>query len=198
VRFSDSAWRPAGTDEAPAIVGVATKSGLVRCVLRRITADHAVSILHALAEREIEVELRRYGNLGTEDASDLALTLPADSVDEVRALLAEAGTGTGMEEVHWTSNLARLSVVGLGIGQRPGTPLQLLGALRSVGAARTDLLVTSNKLSVLTGQGCLAEATQRVHDTFVHETPVPRISTTWWAEDRRQLSAHVPALTAAD
>ncbi|GIE13085.1 aspartokinase [Paractinoplanes ferrugineus] len=198
VRFADASWRPAGLDEAPVIAGVATKSGLVRCVLRRITADHAFAILHALAASGIEVELRRYGNLGTEDVSDVALTLSADDVDEVRALLAEIQPRTGVEEVHWTSNLARLSVVGLGIGQRPDASLHLLGALRSVGAARTDLLVTSNRLSVLTGQGCLAAATQRVHDVFVHETPVSALAATWWADDRGRLNTPVPALTAAD
>ncbi|MGW4640950.1 aspartate kinase [Sphaerisporangium sp. NPDC004334] len=192
-------WRPAGLDEVPAIAGVATKTGLVRCVLRRIAADHAVRILRGLAERELEVELRRYGNLGTEDAGDLAITLPAESVEEARALLAEADRGARLDEVHWTSNLARLSVVGLGIGQLPGSPLRLLEALRSVGAARTDLLVTSNKLSVLTGESGLAEATQSVHDTFVHEPAVHRLPTPdLWATDHKELGASVPALAAAD
>ncbi|MBO4269231.1 aspartate kinase [Microbispora triticiradicis] len=196
---SGDSWTPAALDEVPAIAGVATKTGLVRCVLRQITADHAVRILRGLAEREIEVELRRYGSLGTEDAGDLAITLPAESVEEARALLAEADRGSRLDEVHWTSNLARLSVVGLGIGQLPGSPLRLLEALRSVGAARTDLLVTSNRLSVLTGESGLAEATQSVHDTFVHEPAVPEMhSTPLWATDRRQLSANVPALAAAD
>ncbi|WP_182883233.1 aspartate kinase [Microbispora sp. H10949] len=196
---SGDSWTPAALGEVPAIAGVATKTGLVRCVLRQITADHAVRILRGLAEREIEVELRRYGSLGTEDAGDLAITLPAESVEEARGLLAEAYRGSRLDEVHWTSNLARLSVVGLGIGQLPGSPLRLLEALRSVGAARTDLLVTSNRLSVLTGESGLAEATQSVHDTFVHEPAVPEMhSTPLWATDRRQLSAHVPALAAAD
>ena len=199
VAVSGSSWTPAGPDEIPAIAGVATKTGLVRCVLRRIPADHAVRILRGLAEREIEVELRRYGNLGTEDASDVAITLPAESVEEARALLGEADGATRLGEVHWTSNLARLSVVGLGMGQLPGSPLRLLEALRSVGAARTDLLVTSNKLSVLTGESGLAEATQRVHDTFVYEPEVPRMHTAaLWATEHRQLSAGLPALVAAD
>ncbi|MGW2420994.1 aspartate kinase [Streptomyces sp. NPDC001709] len=207
---SGDSWTPAG--DVPAIAGVAGYAGLVRCVLRRITADHAVRILRGLVEREIEVELRRYGNLGTEDASDVAITLPAESVEEARALLADADRGTRLDEVHWTSNLARLSVVGLGIGQQSGAPLQLLDALRSVGAARTDLLVTSNKLSVLTAESGLAEATQSVHDAFVSEPAVPRIhsagtdraglgrdgATRLWATDRTHLSAAVPALAVAD
>jgi aspartate kinase len=207
---SGDAWTPAS--DVPAIAGVASYVGLVRCVLRRITADHAVRVLRGLAEHEIEVELRRYGNLGTEDASDVAITLPAESVEEARELLANADRGTRLDEVHWTSHLARISVVGLGIGQQPGSPPQLLDALRSVGAARTDLLVTSNKLSVLTGESGLAEAIQSVHDTFVSEPAVPRIHSagkgraglgrdgaiTPRAAERRHLSVAVPALAMAD
>ncbi len=209
-RASGDSWTP--TRDVPAIAGVASHAGLVRCVLRRITADHAVRILRRFAEHGIEVELRRYGNLGTEDASDVAITLPADNVDEARALLAGAERRTRLDEVHWTSNLARLSVVGLGIGQRSDSPLRLLEALRSVGAARTDLLVTSNKLSVLTGENGLAEATQSVHDAFVSESTVPRIRiagtdraglgrdgvTQLRAAEHRHLSVAVPAVSVAD
>jgi aspartate kinase len=200
---SGDSWTPAR--DVPAIAGVASYVGVVRCVLRRIAADHAVRILKRLAEHEIEVELRRYGNLGTEDASDVAITLPAGSVEEARKLLANADRGTRLDEVHWTSNLARLSVVGLGIGQQPDSPLQLLEALRSVGAARTDLLVTSNKLSVLTGENGLAEATQSVHDTFVSEPVAPRShvgGTNGAAKGRNGVSRHLsvaePALAVAD
>lgn len=161
-------WTPAG--DTPEIAGVASHRGLVRCVLRRITGDHAVRVLREFADHEIEMELRRYGNLGTEDASDVAITMPAGSEDSARALLTDTDGGTRLDEVHWTSNLARLSVVGLGIGHQPDSPLQLLDALRSIGAARTDLLVTSNRISVLTGEKSLSEATQSVHDAFVSKS----------------------------
>jgi aspartate kinase len=198
-------WMP--TKDVPAIAGVASRAGLVRCVLRRVTADHAVRVLRGFADHGIEVELRRYGNLGTEDASDVAITLPAGSVDEARELLAGADRRTRLDEVHWTSNLAWLSVVGLGIGLQSDSPVKLLEALRSVGAARTDVLVTSNKLSVLTGESSLAEATQSLHDAFVSDVsavPMPRIDLAGedvakpWATGRRQLNVAVPALAAAD
>ncbi|MFC1408668.1 aspartate kinase [Streptacidiphilus sp. N1-12] len=202
---SEDSWTPAG-DICP-IAGVAGRSGLVRCVLRRITSDHVLRLLSELVERETEVELRRYGNLGTEDTGDIALTLPEESVQEMRELLADTDRGIRLDEAHWTSNLARLSVVGLGIGRRPYAPLRLLEALRSVGAARTDLHVTSNKLSVLTGQSDLAEATQIVHDTFVSEPEAPLVhpaapdhtGSTWQlATKRGQLGVAVPALAAAE
>ncbi|MGW7530563.1 hypothetical protein, partial [Streptomyces sp. NPDC054783] len=198
-------WAPDG--RVYPIAGVTGHSGLVRCVLRRITPDHVLRLLRELVERETEVELRRYGNLGTEDAGDIALTLPAESVEVVRELLADADRGIRLDEAHWTSNLARLSVVGVGIGRRPSAPLRLLEALRSVGAARTDLHVTSNKLSVLTGESDLAQATQIVHDTFVSEPAMPRIhptgpdhaGTTWSpATERGRLNGAVPALAAAE
>jgi aspartate kinase len=209
-RAASDSWRPAM--DVPAIAGVASHAGLVRCVLRRISADHAVRILRGFVDCGIEVELRRYGNLGTEDASDVAITLLAESLDEARTMLAGNDRRTRFGEVHWTSNLARLSVVGLGIGQRSDSPLKLLEALRSVGAARTDLLVTSNKLSVLTGESGLAEATQSVHDAFVSEPTVSRIhiagtdragmnrdgATRPWAADHRHLSVAVPVLAVAD
>ncbi|HKN51260.1 MAG TPA: aspartate kinase [Amycolatopsis sp.] len=195
-------WMP--TKDTPAIAGVASHHGLARCVLRRITADRAVRILRDFVDNGIEVELRRYGNLGTEDASDVALTLPVGSVDEARSLLSGTDRRTRLGEVHWTSNLARLSVVGLGIGQQSDSPLKLLEALRSIGAARTDVLVTSNKLSVLTGESSLAEATQSVHDTFVSDVSEATIDIAGmdtarpWATDRRHLSVAEPALAAAD
>jgi aspartate kinase len=200
-RASGDSWTP--SRDVPAIAGVASHAGLVRCVLRRVTADRAVWILRGFVDHDVEVELRRYGNLGTEDASDVSITLPVERVDDVRALLAGADRRTRFGEVHWTSNLARLSVVGLGIGQRSDSALKLLEALRSVGAARTDLLVTSNKLSVLTGESSLAEATQSVHDTFVADPSVPRIHLAGHDDvpaqrDRRHLSVAVPVLAVAD
>ncbi|MEU5279428.1 aspartate kinase [Streptomyces asoensis] len=198
-------WTPAGRIRP--IAGVAGRSGLVRCVLRRITSDHVLRLLGELVERETDVELRRYGNLGTEDAGDIALTLPEDSVQEMRELLADTDRGIRLDEAHWTSNLARLSVVGLGIGRRPYAPLRLLEALRTAGAARTDLHVTSNRLSVLTGRGDLAAATQTVHDAFLSELPAPlahpaapdRTGTPWpLPAARGPLDAAVPALAAAE
>ena len=203
--ISGDSWTPVGPI-AP-IAGVAGRSGLVRCVLRRITSDHVLRLLRELVERETEVELRRYGNLGTEDIGDIALTLPEEGVDEMRELLADTDRGIRLDEAHWTSNLARLSVVGLGIGRRPYAPLRLLEALRSVGAARADLHVTSNKLSVLTGQSDLAEATQIVHDTFVSEPLMPRIDpadpdhtgAAWsLGAERGHLDTALPALAAAE
>ncbi|MFE1926427.1 aspartate kinase [Streptomyces asoensis] len=198
-------WTPAGRIRP--IAGVAGRSGLVRCVLRRITSDHVLRLLGELVERETDVELRRYGNLGTEDAGDIALTLPEDSVQDMRELLADTDRGIRLDEAHWTSNLARLSVVGLGIGRRPYAPLRLLEALRTAGAARTDLHVTSNRLSVLTGRGDLAAATQTVHDAFLSELPAPlahpaapdRTGTPWpLPAARGHLDAAVPALAAAE
>ncbi|WP_078589593.1 MULTISPECIES: aspartate kinase [Streptomyces] len=189
------------------IAGVAGRSGLVRCVLRRISPDHVLRLLRELAEREIEVELRRYGNLGTEDAGDIALTLPEESAEELRELLADTDRGIHLDEAHWTSNLARLSVVGLGIGRRPYAPLHLLEALRSVDAARADVHVTSNRVSVLTGRSDLAEATQIVHDTFVSGPEMPAIhpvdpddaDTTWsLTAERGHLDVELPALAAAE
>lgn len=202
---SGESWTPAGRIRP--IAGVAGRSGLVRCVLRRITTDHVLRLLGELVERETEVELRRYGNLGTEDAGDIALTLPEGSVEEMRELLADTDRGIRLDEAHWTSNLARLSVVGLGIGRRPYAPLRLLEALRSVGAARTDLHVTSNRLSVLTGRSDLAAATQIVHDTFLSEPMMPLVhpagpdhaGTAWpLAAGRGQLDVAVPALAVAE
>lgn len=198
-------WTPAGRSRP--IAGVAGRSGLVRCVLRRITTDHVLRLLGELAERETEVELRRYGNLGTEDAGDIALTLPEDSVEDMRELLADTDHGIRLDEAHWTTNLARLCVVGLGIGRHPYAPLRLLEALRSAGAARTDLHVTSNRLSVLTGSGDLAAATQIVHDTFLSEpvTPLAHPAGPDHAGPARPLAAGpgqlwtaVPALAAAE
>ncbi|RKT11376.1 aspartate kinase [Streptomyces sp. 1114.5] len=189
------------------IAGVAGRSGLVRCVLRRIGPDHVLRLLRELAERETEVELRRYGNYGTEDLGDIALTLPEESAEELRELLADSDRGIRLDEAHWTSNLSRLSVVGLGIGRRPYAPLRLLEALRSVDAARTDVHVTSNRISVLTGRSDLAEATQIVHDTFVTDPEVHRIEATdsddadpTWSltAERGRLDVAVPALAAAE
>ncbi|MFI1294921.1 aspartate kinase [Streptomyces noursei] len=208
VRGTDDSWIAAPNGRP--IAGVASQHGLVRCVLRRISADSARRALAALAEHGIGMELCRYGNLGTEGVSDVAFTLSAADSEEARSLLTGAALRGTLDELHWTSNLARLSVVGIGLGREADSVLTMLQALRSVDARGTDLVVAPNALRVLIGESSLADVTQSVHDAFVDGLAVPRIypvpnrelSSQLGGEHRgpaigeHRRSSNVPALTA--
>ncbi|KWT63389.1 hypothetical protein ADL21_02960 [Streptomyces albus subsp. albus] len=157
------------------VAGVAGRRGLVRCVLRRVGGDCARRAFAALAERGIETQLCRYGNLGTEAVSDVAFTVSAADAEGARSVLTGTTLRGALGEVHWTSNLARLSVVGMGLGREPGSVAKMLHALCCADVLGTDLVVAPHSLSVLTAESGLAAATQSVHDAFVAGLAVPRI-----------------------
>ncbi|MGG2460285.1 aspartate kinase [Streptomyces sp. RGM 3693] len=173
VRDTDDSWIAAPTGRP--ITGVASQHGLVRCVLRRISADSARRAFAALAEHRIEMDLCRYGNLGTEGVSDVAFTLSAADSEEARSLLTGVALRGTLDELHWTSNLARLSVVGMGLGREADSVPAMLQALRSVDALGTDLVVAPHALRVLIRESSLSDVAQSVHDAFVDGPSAPRL-----------------------
>ncbi len=125
----------------------------------------AARVFQGLSDANVIVDMI-VQNIGRNGVANLTFTVPRDDIDRasksVEAVLAELGGG----EVELISDIAKLSVVGVGMRSHSGVAGELFSAL---GEAKTNIQLISTseiKISVVINESESDEATRVVHSAF--------------------------------
>ncbi|MDR3229078.1 MAG: aspartate kinase [Puniceicoccales bacterium] len=135
-------------------------------------AAAVAGIFDALGEAGLSVDMI-IKNLGTSGRANLTFSVNTDQYEQtervVGAVLRRLGSGT----VRSAGQVAKLSVVGVGMISHPGVAGTLFGALASVGV-NCDLITTSEiKIAVAIDPTKADAALRAVHDAFNMGTTTP-------------------------
>jgi aspartate kinase len=126
----------------------------------------ASRIFHALGRAGVSADMIIQGVRGAGDSrQQMAFTVPRDmaeeALDAVRPVLADIGGSAAVD-----TEVAKVSIVGVGIGSTPGIAAQMFDAVAAAGA-NIEMIATSEvRISVLIPASQAVEALRSVHRAF--------------------------------
>lgn len=147
--------------------GVALDKNQAKVVISNIPdkPGSAAKVFQGMSEAKVIVDMI-VQNIGRNGVANLTFTVPQDDMDRavkaVEAILEDLGGG----EVSVVGNIAKLSVVGVGMRSHSGVAGELFAAL-SEAEANIQLISTSEiKISVVIDEEGSEEAARSVHSAF--------------------------------
>ncbi|MBB5516705.1 aspartate kinase [Rubricella aquisinus] len=127
----------------------------------------AAAIFGPLAAAGINVDMI-IQNISEDGLTDMTFSCPVDEVERARVALKQA-TETGQiayKELKADTDVAKVSIVGIGMRSHAGVASQMFSALRDHGVNIQVITTSEIKVSVLVDRKYLELAVQALHDTF--------------------------------
>ena len=138
-------------------------------------ADLAADVLEVMAKRPVPVDMiARSGP--NEDEFRMGFTMPRGNLPEIVPALMLATRRFG-GRVDVDSNVGKVSLIGVGLLNRPEYPLRVLAALGRAGIATTWLSATQSRVSVTVAADRVLEAVSLLHREFALERTATRDDT---------------------
>ena len=132
----------------------------------------AQTIFNALAARNIGIDMI-VQNVSAKGLTDLSFTVPRDELPAALTALKEAAQKAGAEGVSYDDNVAKVSIVGLGMATQTGVAERMFRALGEKGINILMITTSEIKISVLVGREHAHEALRTVHEAFQLHQPPP-------------------------
>ncbi len=127
----------------------------------------AAGIFGPLAEAGINVDMI-VQNISDEGTTDMTFSCPTDQVKRAEKALndAKAAGSIGFEEIIADTNVAKISVVGIGMRSQPGVAAKMFKVLSNEGINIKVIATSEIKISVLIDRKYMELAVQALHDAF--------------------------------
>jgi aspartate kinase len=140
------------------LVGVPDRPGIARAVF------------DPLAEAGINIDLI-VQNVGHAGATDLSFTVPAVDLAKVRRLLDPIVRDLGFADMTTDAAVAKVSVIGAGIGNTPGYAARMFGALADAGVNIEMISTSEIRITCIIAEDHVDEAARALHAAFQLEQP---------------------------
>ncbi len=128
-------------------------------------------IFATIAERAIAVDML-VQNVGQAGKADISFTVPSGELDVAREVVEQAVEKLGAEGYTYDSDVAKVSVVGLGMATQTGVADQMFRALAEAGCNIQMITTSEIKISVLVGRDQALTSLRTVHECFgLHTAP---------------------------
>jgi aspartate kinase len=155
--------------ETKAVAGVAFSRDEAKMTLISV-ADRpgiAASIFGPLAEAGVNVDMI-VQNISEEGRTDMTFSCPVDQVARAEKAMEEAKTSgeINFHDLVADIDVAKVSVVGIGMRSHAGVAAQMFKALQDEGVNIKVITTSEIKISVLIDRKYMELAVQALHDTF--------------------------------
>jgi aspartate kinase len=141
------------------LIGVPDRPGVVRTVFGLIAQANVV----------VDMIVQ---NVATDGATEVSFTVASGDLEDTLKVAQTAAEAVGAEGVTHDAEMAKVSVVGLGMRTHTGVATTMFDALARRGI-NIEMITTSEiKISVLVKRGVAAEALRLVHQAFDLDEPV--------------------------
>ncbi len=130
----------------------------------------SLEIFSRIAARNVTVDMI-VQNVGAAGKANISFTVPKDELDITREAVAESCEKWGEVDVSYDDNVAKVSVVGLGMALQTGVAHTMFGALAEAGINIQMITTSEIKISVLVERGQAQEALRIVHKKFQLDQP---------------------------
>jgi aspartate kinase len=148
----------------------------------------SLAIFSKLAAKNISVDMI-VQNVGAEGKADISFTVIRDDLRMALEALQEAATELGAEGTSYDEDIAKVSVVGLGMATQTGVAQQMFSALAQAEINISMITTSEIKISVLVARDQGLPALRTVHRTFHLEKEPERLSPTMPAKAQPASSA---------
>ena len=125
----------------------------------------AAAIFGPLADHGVNVDMI-VQNIGADGMTDMTFSCPTDEVARARAALEAAHGALRYEEMVVDDEVAKISVVGIGMRSHSGVARRMFAALAGEGINIKVITTSEIKVSVLIDRKYMELAVQALHKTF--------------------------------
>ena len=141
------------------ILGVPDRPGVVR------------TIFGAIASANIVVDMI-VQNIATEGVTEVSFTVANDDLEQVLGVAQDAARAVGATGVTHDAEVAKVSVVGLGMRTHTGVAREMFESLANAGINIQMITTSEIKISVLVERAAASESLRLVHRAFDLDRPV--------------------------
>ncbi|MFI3249736.1 MAG: aspartate kinase [Eubacteriales bacterium] len=149
------------------VSGVAKDADVARIALLHLKNHPGIAykVFSLLAKHQINVDIILQ-SIGRDETKDISFTVAQNDMESARTILMENQAQLGFEDLEYSTEIAKISVVGAGMINSPGIAAKMFGAL-SDAQININMISTSEvKVSVLVDERDAKRAVQAVHDCF--------------------------------
>jgi aspartate kinase len=125
----------------------------------------AAKVFGPIAENNIVVDMI-IQNTGAEGFTDVTFTVPRGDAAKALALVSSTVGGVGAGGVSSDANVAKVSIVGLGMRSHAGVASRMFQTLASEGINVQMISTSEIKISIVVDAGSAERAVQALHDAF--------------------------------
>jgi aspartate kinase len=129
----------------------------------------AASIFGPLAAAGINVDMI-VQNISEDGRTDMTFSTSSDDLPKARKLLEDARDRVGFRDIVADANVAKVSVVGIGMRSNAGVAARMFSALAAEGVNIKVITTSEIKVSVLIDRKYLELAVRALHDAFELQT----------------------------
>ncbi|MFH1429333.1 MAG: aspartate kinase [Candidatus Margulisiibacteriota bacterium] len=151
-----------------AVTGVAHDEDVAKITIFGIPdkPGTAAKLFSKLGEAKINVDMIVQSSHQQKDANDIAFTIPRLDLDKAIAIANSIVKEVGATEVRFAADVAKVSIVGVGMISTPGVAAKMFTSLGEAGI-NIDMISTSEiKVSCVVAEQDVKKAVQVVHDAF--------------------------------
>jgi aspartate kinase len=138
----------------------------------------SLEIFSRIASKNISVDMI-VQNVGESGKADLSFTVPRNELDAALEAVQEAKQIVGFGEVSKDDNVAKISVVGLGMARQTGVAEKMFRALATADINIGMITTSEIKISVLVPRDQSQQALRVVHSSFELDKPPEKPIAPW-------------------
>ncbi len=151
------------------VTGVAADLSQVRIVVCNVPdiPGHAAKLFGVLAEENISVDMiiQSYAR-STNNTNDIAFTIDQSDLDKTKLILEKVKIDLKAEAIHVDKNIAKVSIVGAGMVDRPGIAATMFETIASIGVNIKMISTSEIKISCLVGKDDAERTVKALHKVF--------------------------------
>ena len=157
--------------ESPVISGIAFNRNEARLTLSGVPDQPTVAaqILSPIGEANIDVDMIVQNTVGN-GKTDFTFTVHDDDYDHAKELLEAVCVSLQAESVQGNKDIAKVSIVGVGMWNHPGVAKTMFETLGQEGINIHQIATSEIKISVLVDGKYLELAVRALHKAFALET----------------------------
>ncbi|WP_413694050.1 aspartate kinase [Psychromonas sp. KJ10-2] len=157
--------------ESPVISGIAFNRDEARLTLSGVPDQPTIAaqILSPIGAANIDVDMIVQNTLG-DGKTDFTFTVHRDDYEEATKLLNVVCTKLSADSVQGNNEIAKVSIVGVGMWNHPGVAQKMFETLGAEGINMHQIATSEIKISVLVDSKYLELAVRALHKAFELET----------------------------
>ena len=132
------------------------------------TPGKAFTVFSMISNENIGVDLILQ-SIGREGKKDISFTVTEDDLDTVLAILEKNKDTIGAEDIKYSRDISKVSIVGAGMVTNPGVATKMFEALYNAHINISMIATSEIKISVLVDQKEAERAVNAIHDAFLLE-----------------------------
>ncbi len=151
------------------VAGVAADLTQVRIVVREIpdTPGEAATLFSYLADENISVDMIIQSYARKEaNTNDIAFTVSIDDLPKAQEVLEKVKVKLGAESVKFDDDIAKVSIIGAGMIDRPGIASTMFKTLADAGINIKMISTSEIKISCLIQKADAQKAVKALHEVF--------------------------------